>query len=51
MLRCPAPLQELKRQSWRYHKQHNAWFQRYAEPTVTNEEYEQVWIWNCYMPA
>jgi CCR4-NOT transcription complex subunit 3 len=35
-------LQELKRQSWRYHKQHNAWFQRYAEPTVTNEEYEQV---------
>jgi hypothetical protein len=35
-------VQELKRQSWRYHKQHNAWFQRYAEPTVTNEEYEQV---------
>jgi hypothetical protein len=36
----PTP-QELKRQSWRYHKHHNAWFQRYAEPTVTNDEYEQ----------
>jgi hypothetical protein len=35
---CP---QELKRQSWRYHKHHNAWFQRYAEPSVTSEEYEQ----------
>jgi CCR4-NOT transcription complex subunit 3 len=34
--------QELKRQSWRYHKHHNAWFQRYAEPSVTNDEYEQV---------
>ena len=33
--------QELKRQSWRYHKHHNAWFQRYAEPSVTNDEYEQ----------
>ncbi|KAF6248985.1 hypothetical protein COO60DRAFT_1289142 [Scenedesmus sp. NREL 46B-D3] len=33
--------QELKRQSWRYHKHHNAWFQRYAEPSVTSEEYEQ----------
>jgi len=33
--------QELKRQSWRYHKHHNAWFQRYAEPNVTTEEYEQ----------
>eukprot|EP00878_Enallax_costatus_P032876 GHUV01036195.1.p2 GENE.GHUV01036195.1~~GHUV01036195.1.p2 ORF type:complete len:106 (-),score=9.20 GHUV01036195.1:400-717(-) len=39
---CVVPfLQELKRQSWRYHKHHNAWFQRYAEPTVTSEEYEQ----------
>jgi hypothetical protein len=35
------PQQELKRQSWRYHKHHNAWFQRYAEPSVTSEEYEQ----------
>lgn len=33
--------QELKRQNWRYHKQHNAWFQRYAEPSVTTEEFEQ----------
>jgi CCR4-NOT transcription complex subunit 3 len=33
--------QELKRQSWRYHKHHNAWFQRYAEPSVANDEYEQ----------
>ena len=32
---------ELKRQSWRYHKQHSAWFQRYAEPAVTTDEYEQ----------
>lgn len=38
---CYTALQELKRQSWRYHKHHNAWFQRYAEPTVTSEEYEQ----------
>jgi hypothetical protein len=36
----PSP-QELKRQSWRYHKQHNAWFQRYAEPAAATEEYEQ----------
>jgi CCR4-NOT transcription complex subunit 3 len=33
--------QELKRQSWRYHKHHNAWFQRYAEPAAATEEYEQ----------
>jgi hypothetical protein len=33
--------QELKKQSWRYHKHHNAWFQRYAEPTITTEEFEQ----------
>lgn len=38
---CPLP-QELKRQSWRYHKHHNAWFQRYAEPQHTTEEFEQV---------
>ena len=35
------PPKELKRQSWRYHKQHSAWFQRYAEPAVTTDEYEQ----------
>eukprot|EP00891_Asterochloris_glomerata_P001847 jgi/Astpho2/1847/gw1.00038.301.1_t len=32
---------ELKRQSWRYHKQHGAWFQRHEEPKLANEEYEQ----------
>ena len=32
---------ELKRQSWRFHKQHNAWFQRFTEPTITSDEYEQ----------
>ena len=32
---------ELKRQSWRFHKQHNAWFQRFTEPSLTSEEYEQ----------
>jgi hypothetical protein len=32
---------ELKRQSWRFHKHHNAWFQRFTEPTVTSEEFEQ----------
>jgi len=32
---------ELKRQSWRFHKQHNAWFQRFTEPTITNDEFEQ----------
>lgn len=33
---------ELKRQSWRFHKQHNAWFQRFTEPTITSDEYEQA---------
>ncbi|EIE20296.1 hypothetical protein COCSUDRAFT_58005 [Coccomyxa subellipsoidea C-169] len=32
---------ELKRQSWRYHKQHAAWFQRHEEPKTATEEYEQ----------
>ncbi len=32
---------ELKRQSWRFHRHHNAWFQRFTEPSVTSEEYEQ----------
>ncbi|KAG1667352.1 hypothetical protein FOA52_001412 [Chlamydomonas sp. UWO 241] len=32
---------ELKRQSWRFHKHHHAWFQRFTEPTVTSDEYEQ----------
>lgn len=25
---------ELKRNSWRYHKKHNTWFQRHCEPEV-----------------
>ncbi len=33
---------ELKRQSWRFHRHHNAWFQRFTEPTVTSDEFEQV---------
>mmetsp|Transcript_20310 Transcript_20310/g.48366 ORF Transcript_20310/g.48366 Transcript_20310/m.48366 type:complete len:659 (-) Transcript_20310:149-2125(-) len=32
---------ELKRQSWRYHKVHGAWFQRHEEPTVITDDYEQ----------
>ncbi|KAK9814381.1 hypothetical protein WJX72_004900 [[Myrmecia] bisecta] len=32
---------ELKRQSWRYHKQHGAWFQRHEEPKTATEDYEQ----------
>eukprot|EP00967_Tisochrysis_lutea_P015133 scaffold17041_cov14-Tisochrysis_lutea.AAC.1 len=37
---------ELKRQSWRFHKHHNAWFQRFTEPSVTSEEYEQGGCFN-----
>mmetsp|Transcript_14010 Transcript_14010/g.42303 ORF Transcript_14010/g.42303 Transcript_14010/m.42303 type:complete len:755 (+) Transcript_14010:91-2355(+) len=32
---------ELKRQSWRYHKQHGAWFQRHEEPKEATDEYEK----------
>eukprot|EP00897_Mesotaenium_endlicherianum_P002755 jgi/Mesen1/2507/ME000016S01858 len=32
---------ELKRQSWRYHKKYNTWFQRHEEPKLTTDEYEQ----------
>ena len=32
---------ELKRQSWRYHTQHGAWFQRHEEPTAATDEYER----------
>ncbi|KAL2650375.1 hypothetical protein R1flu_018503 [Riccia fluitans] len=32
---------ELKKQSWRYHKKYNTWFQRHEEPKVTTDEYEQ----------
>ncbi|GAB2265410.1 hypothetical protein Dimus_000468 [Dionaea muscipula] len=32
---------ELKKQSWRYHRQYNTWFQRHEEPKVTTDEYEK----------
>ncbi|MQM04678.1 hypothetical protein Taro_037480 [Colocasia esculenta] len=32
---------ELKRQSWRYHRKYNTWFQRHEEPKVTNDDFEQ----------
>ncbi|KAK4740472.1 hypothetical protein SAY87_032353 [Trapa incisa] len=32
---------ELKKQSWRYHKKYNTWFQRHEEPEITTDEYEQ----------
>lgn len=32
---------ELKKQSWRFHKQYQTWFQRHEEPKTITEEYEQ----------
>ncbi|XP_077245394.1 uncharacterized protein LOC143885213 isoform X2 [Tasmannia lanceolata] len=32
---------ELKRQSWRYHRKYNTWFQRHEEPKLTTDDYEQ----------
>ncbi|XP_042480735.1 CCR4-NOT transcription complex subunit 3 isoform X2 [Macadamia integrifolia] len=32
---------ELKKQSWRFHRKYNTWFQRHEEPKVTTDEYEQ----------
>lgn len=32
---------ELKKQSWRFHKQYLTWFQRANEPQQITEEYEQ----------
>lgn len=32
---------ELKKQSWRYHRKYNTWFQRHEEPKVTTDDYEQ----------
>jgi len=32
---------ELKKQSWRYHKNFLTWFQRHEEPKLTTEEFEQ----------
>ncbi len=32
---------ELKKQSWRFHKQYLTWFQRHSEPHAITDEYEQ----------
>ncbi|PWA92474.1 CCR4-NOT transcription complex subunit 3 [Artemisia annua] len=32
---------ELKKQSWRYHKEYNTWFQRHEEPKVSTDDFEQ----------
>ncbi|KAJ4808024.1 CCR4-NOT transcription complex subunit 3 [Rhynchospora pubera] len=32
---------ELKKNSWRYHRKYNTWFQRHEEPKVTTDEYEK----------
>ncbi|XP_065852081.1 uncharacterized protein [Euphorbia lathyris] len=32
---------ELKKQSWRYHRKYNTWFQRHEEPKIATDEYEQ----------
>ncbi|GAB4851443.1 hypothetical protein Ancab_030845 [Ancistrocladus abbreviatus] len=32
---------ELKRQSWRFHRKFNTWFQRHEEPKVATDEYEK----------
>lgn len=32
---------ELKKQSWRYHRKYNTWFQRHEEPTVATDDFEQ----------
>ncbi|CAM8917030.1 unnamed protein product [Rhodiola kirilowii] len=32
---------ELKKQSWRYHRKYNTWFQRHEEPKLATDEFEQ----------
>ncbi|WFD41547.1 general negative regulator of transcription subunit 5 [Malassezia psittaci] len=32
---------ELKKQSWRFHKQYLTWFQRHSQPQAITDEYEQ----------
>ncbi|KAI8617143.1 Not1 N-terminal domain, CCR4-Not complex component-domain-containing protein [Chytriomyces sp. MP71] len=32
---------ELKKQSWRFHKKFNTWFQRFEQPTAITDDYEQ----------
>ncbi|KAB2048572.1 hypothetical protein ES319_A13G121300v1 [Gossypium barbadense] len=31
----------LKKQSWRYHRKYNTWFQRHEEPKIATDEFEQ----------
>ncbi|TIB66708.1 hypothetical protein E3Q06_04378 [Wallemia mellicola] len=35
---------ELKKQSWRFHKQYLTWFQRHSEPNQITDDYEQGMI-------
>jgi len=32
---------ELKKQAWRFHKKYLTWFQRFEEPKIITDEYEQ----------
>lgn len=32
---------ELKKQSWRYHRKYNTWFQRHEEPKLATDDFEQ----------
>lgn len=32
---------ELKKQSWRFHKQYLTWFQRHSEPNQITDDFEQ----------
>ncbi|PIN20196.1 hypothetical protein CDL12_07094 [Handroanthus impetiginosus] len=32
---------ELKKQSWRYHRKYNTWFQRHEEPKVATDDFEE----------
>ncbi|XP_022864954.1 general negative regulator of transcription subunit 3-like isoform X2 [Olea europaea var. sylvestris] len=32
---------ELKKQSWRYHRKYNTWFQRHEEPKVATDDFEK----------
>ncbi|CAM8920223.1 unnamed protein product [Rhodiola kirilowii] len=32
---------DLKKQSWRYHRKYNTWFQRHEEPKLATDEFEQ----------
>lgn len=32
---------QLKRQSWRFHKKYLTWFQRFEEPKIVNDDWEQ----------